>query len=40
MPNRSLSYIRFLNCLDTLDRIIPGKKLDFIEEQLLNKVML
>ena len=40
MPNRSLSYIRFLNCLDTLDRINPGKKLDFIEEQLLNKVML
>jgi DNA-binding MarR family transcriptional regulator len=40
MPNRSLSYVRFLNCLDTLDRINPGRKLDFIEEQLLNKVML
>ncbi len=40
MPNRSLSYVRFLNCLDTLDRINPGKKLDFTEEQLLNRVML
>jgi DNA-binding MarR family transcriptional regulator len=40
MSNRPLSYIRFLNCLDTLDRINPGKKLDSIEEQLLNKIML
>jgi DNA-binding MarR family transcriptional regulator len=40
MSHRSLSYLRFLNCLDTLDRINPGKKLDFTEEQLLNRVML
>ncbi len=40
MPQRSLSYLRFLNCLDALDRINPGKKLDFTEEQLLNRVML
>ncbi len=40
MSHRSLSYLRFLNCLDTLDRINPGKKLDSIEEQLLNRVML
>ena len=40
MSHRSLSYLRFLNCLDALDRINPGKKLDSIEEQLLNRVML
>ena len=40
MPQRSLSYLRFLNCLDALDHINPGKKLDFTEEQLLNRVML
>ena len=36
----SLAYIRFLNCLDSLDRINPGKKLDSIEEQLLNRITL
>jgi hypothetical protein len=30
------AYIRFLNCLDALDRMNPGKKLDSTEEQLLN----
>ena len=39
MGKNSLSYIRFLNCLDTLDRMNPGKTLDSIEEQLLNNVM-
>jgi hypothetical protein len=33
------SYIRFLNLLDALDRINPGKKLDSIEESLLNKIV-
>lgn len=33
-----LAYIRFLNCLDSLDRLNPGKKLDSLEEQLLNKI--
>jgi len=32
-------YIKFLNLLDALDRINPGKKLDSIEESLLNKVV-
>ena len=40
MSKNSLAYIRFLNCLDTLDRMNPGKKLDSIEEHLLNKVMM
>ena len=34
------AYIRFLNCLDALDRMNPGKKLDSTEEQLLNQVVL
>lgn len=34
------AYTRFLNLLDSLDRINPGKKLDSIEEQLLNKITL
>ena len=34
------AYIRFLNCLDALDRMNPGKKLDATEEQLLNQVIL
>ena len=34
------AYIRFLNCLDALDRMNPGKKLDSTEEQLLNHVSL
>ena len=32
-------YFKFLNLLDALDRINPGKKLDSIEESLLNKVV-
>jgi hypothetical protein len=32
------AYICFLNCLDALDRINPGKKLDSTEEQLLNQI--
>lgn len=40
MPSTKLSpYIKFLNLLDALDRINPGKKLDSIEESLLNKVV-
>jgi DNA-binding MarR family transcriptional regulator len=34
------AYIRFLNCLDALDRMNPGKKLDSTEEQLLNQIAL
>jgi DNA topoisomerase IA len=34
------AYIRFLNLLDTFDRINPGKKLDSTEEKLLNKITL
>jgi len=34
------TYIRFLNLLDSLDRINPGKKLDSTEEQLLNHISL
>jgi hypothetical protein len=32
-------YIKFLNLIDVLDRINPGKKLDYIEESLLDKVV-
>lgn len=32
-------YLRFLNLIDALDRINPGKKLDCIEEGLLDKVV-
>lgn len=32
-------YLRFLNLIDVLDRINPGKKLDFIEESLLDKIV-
>ena len=35
-----LAYIRFLNCVDSLDRTNPGKKLDSTEEQLLNQITL
>ena len=34
------SYLRFLNLIDVLDRINPGKKLDSIEESLLDKIVL
>lgn len=37
---KSSTYIRFLNLLDALDRINPGKKLDSIEESLLDKIVL
>ena len=41
MPsNKPSSYLRFLNLIDVLDRINPGKKLDNIEEGLLNKIVL
>jgi DNA-binding MarR family transcriptional regulator len=33
------SYLRFLNLLDALDRMNPGKKLDSTEQELLNKVV-
>jgi DNA-binding MarR family transcriptional regulator len=34
------AYARFLNALDSLDHISPSKKLDAIEEQILNYVYL
>lgn len=34
------AYLRFLNCLDGLDRMNPGKSLDATETQLLNYVLL
>ena len=37
---KSSCYIRFLNLIDALDRINPGKKLDSIEETLLDKIIL
>ena len=37
---KSSCYIRFLNLIDVLDRINPGKKLDSIEESLLDKIIL
>ena len=33
------SYLRFLNLIDALDRMNPGKKLDCIEENLLDKIV-
>ncbi len=41
MPaNKPSSYLRFLNLLDAINRINPGKKLDSTEESLLNKIVL
>ena len=41
MPtNKASPYLRFLKLLDAIDRINPGKKLDSIEESLLNKIIL
>jgi len=40
LTTKSSSYIRFLNLLDILDRIKPGKRLDSIEEGLLDKIVL
>ncbi|MBU3556268.1 MarR family transcriptional regulator [Polynucleobacter sp. Ross1-W9] len=37
---KSSPYIRFLNCLNALDCMNPGKKLDSTEEQLLNHISL
>ena len=37
---KTSSYIRFLNLIDVLDRINPGKKLDSVEESLLDKIVL
>jgi DNA-binding transcriptional ArsR family regulator len=37
---KNTAYIRFLNLVDVLDRINPGKKLDSVEEGLLNKIVL
>ena len=40
MALKSPAYVRFLNLIDVLDRINPGKKLDATEESLLNKIVL
>lgn len=40
MSINKTSYLRFLNLMDALDRINPGKKLDCIEESLLDKIVL
>lgn len=37
---KSACYIRFLNLIDVLNRINPGKKLDSTEEKLLDKIIL
>lgn len=37
---KSPSYVRFLNLMDVLDRINPGKRLDSVEESLLDKIVL
>ena len=39
-PIKPYAYIRFLKYLDNLDRINPSKKINIIEEQLLNKITL
>ncbi len=36
---KTSSYIKFLNLVDAIDRINPGKKLDCIEESLLDKIV-
>lgn len=41
MPTtKSSPYIRFINLIDALDRINPGKKLDSTEESLLDRIVL
>lgn len=40
MTINKTSYLRFLNLIDALDRINPGKKLDCLEESLLDKIVL
>jgi hypothetical protein len=37
---KSPAYVRFLNLIDVLDRINPGKKLDATEKSLLDKIVL
>lgn len=32
------AYARFLNALDSLDRMSPGKKLDYTEQQMLDYI--
>jgi len=40
MPTpKTSAYIKFLNLIDVIDRMNPGKKLDCIEESLLNKIV-
>lgn len=40
MPTtKSSPYLRFLNLIDALDRINPGKQLDYVEESLLDRVL-
>ena len=38
--SKSSPYIKFLNLIDALDRINPGKRLDNIEESLLDRIIL
>lgn len=38
--SKASCYIRFLNLINALDRINPRKKLDYIEESLLDKIVL
>jgi DNA-binding MarR family transcriptional regulator len=40
MQTTKTSYLRFLNLIDAIDRINPGKKLDCTEEDLLDKIVL
>lgn len=40
MTVNKISYLRFLNLMDALDRINPGKKLDCLEESLLDRIVL
>ena len=37
---KSTCYIRFLNLVNALDRMNPGKKLDSTEESLLDRIVL
>jgi DNA-binding MarR family transcriptional regulator len=40
MPTtKSSPYLRFLNLIDALDRINPGKQLDYVEESLLDRIL-
>ena len=41
MPTtKSSPYLRFLNLIDALDRINPGKQLDYVEESLLDRILI